>query len=84
MDTYVVDHNGSHRTNPDEKHPDGEVFHFSKGKPVKLPDDVVKALGDSAKKVGDNPAPEKTEDKEDKEAKGSVNRMMGKGQTETK
>jgi hypothetical protein len=48
MNEYIVDHNGGCRANDKE----GTLYVYKAGKPVYLPEDVAKALGDSAKATG--------------------------------
>lgn len=74
MNKYIVNHSGTSRSAKDD-----EVYRYKMGEPVALPDDVAKALGENAKKVG---SVDETEEKDVKMA--PINKMVGNKQSETK
>lgn len=69
MQEYKVDHSGSCRDK------DGTLYTYKANKPVSLPEDVAKALGESAHPTGRTFA---------KDVKNTLNKMVGSEDAKTK
>ena len=73
MAKVIVDHNGI-----------CEGYHFKKGEPVELPENVVKALGQGVTVLEETKVEKEEETKVEKEAEAPANKMVSNKQVVTK